>query len=188
MDSNLNWVSCGGNLPVVEHKLHFLFFFPRITPWPCIFNNTGEIKGSPILGSSQLLTLDNRVADQLWVPDTYFLNDKKSFVHGVSVKNRGADPPPPLDGTVLYGAQVCLPCGLGSWLHGTLALSFTGVDYIKWGHVLRLIKRHPWNILYSEEEECYKSKIRSITVTIKQGCFSSKWKTASLDWVDVIGL
>ncbi|KAI1241721.1 hypothetical protein IHE44_0005210 [Lamprotornis superbus] len=34
------------------------------------------------------LTLDNRVADQLWVPDTYFLNDKKSFVHGVTVKNR----------------------------------------------------------------------------------------------------
>ncbi|KAK7893636.1 hypothetical protein WMY93_022788 [Mugilogobius chulae] len=25
------------------------------------------------------LTLDNRVADQLWVPDTYFLNDKKSL-------------------------------------------------------------------------------------------------------------
>ena len=37
------------------------------------------------------LTLDNRVADQLWVPDTYFLNDKKSFVHGVTVKNRMTD-------------------------------------------------------------------------------------------------
>lgn len=37
------------------------------------------------------LTLDNRVADQLWVPDTYFLNDKKSFVHGVTVKNRMID-------------------------------------------------------------------------------------------------
>uniref|UniRef100_A0A669PIA8 Gamma-aminobutyric acid type A receptor subunit beta4 n=1 Tax=Phasianus colchicus TaxID=9054 RepID=A0A669PIA8_PHACC len=34
------------------------------------------------------LTLDNRVADQLWLPDTYFLNDKKSFLHGVTVKNR----------------------------------------------------------------------------------------------------
>ncbi|KTG06258.1 hypothetical protein cypCar_00033182, partial [Cyprinus carpio] len=28
------------------------------------------------------LTLDNRVADHLWLPDTYFLNDKKSFLHG----------------------------------------------------------------------------------------------------------
>ncbi|KAG7283107.1 LOW QUALITY PROTEIN: hypothetical protein CRUP_033053 [Coryphaenoides rupestris] len=46
------------------------------------------------------LTLDNRVADQLWVPDTYFLNDKKSFVHGVTVKNRMIRLHP--DGTVLY--------------------------------------------------------------------------------------
>ncbi|KAI2534241.1 GABRB1 isoform 1, partial [Pan troglodytes] len=45
------------------------------------------------------LTLDNRVADQLWVPDTYFLNDKKSFVHGVTVKNRMIRLHP--DGTVL---------------------------------------------------------------------------------------
>ncbi|MGH0150987.1 UNVERIFIED_CONTAM: hypothetical protein FKN15_025315 [Acipenser sinensis] len=47
------------------------------------------------------LTLDSRVADQLWVPDTYFLNDKKSFVHGVTVKNRMIRLHP--DGTVLYG-------------------------------------------------------------------------------------
>ncbi|KAK9401868.1 GABRB3: Gamma-aminobutyric acid receptor subunit beta-3 [Crotalus adamanteus] len=52
------------------------------------------------------LTLDNRVADQLWVPDTYFLNDKKSFVHGVTVKNRMIRLHP--DGTVLYGLRfVC---------------------------------------------------------------------------------
>ncbi|OBS73741.1 hypothetical protein A6R68_15721, partial [Neotoma lepida] len=53
------------------------------------------------------LTLDNRVADQLWVPDTYFLNDKKSFVHGVTVKNRMIRLHP--DGTVLYGLRP--PCG-----------------------------------------------------------------------------
>lgn len=59
------------------------------------------------------LTLDNRVADQLWVPDTYFLNDKKSFVHGVTVKNRMIRLHP--DGTVLYGLRlvatlkICLP-------------------------------------------------------------------------------
>nr|XP_045737764.1 gamma-aminobutyric acid receptor subunit beta-1 [Mirounga angustirostris] len=50
------------------------------------------------------LTLDNRVADQLWVPDTYFLNDKKSFVHGVTVKNRMIRLHP--DGTVLYGLRI----------------------------------------------------------------------------------
>lgn len=52
------------------------------------------------------LTLDNRVADQLWVPDTYFLNDKKSFVHGVTVKNRMIRLHP--DGTVLYGLRSTL--------------------------------------------------------------------------------
>ncbi|KAK1175572.1 gamma-aminobutyric acid receptor subunit beta-1-like [Acipenser oxyrinchus oxyrinchus] len=50
------------------------------------------------------LTLDNRVADQLWVPDTYFLNDKKSFVHGVTVKNRMIRLHP--DGSVLYGLRI----------------------------------------------------------------------------------
>lgn len=55
------------------------------------------------------LTLDNRVADQLWVPDTYFLNDKKSFVHGVTVKNRMIRLHP--DGTVLYGLRYDLLWG-----------------------------------------------------------------------------
>ncbi|XP_070984495.1 gamma-aminobutyric acid receptor subunit beta-1-like isoform X2 [Oncorhynchus clarkii lewisi] len=50
------------------------------------------------------LTLDNRVADSLWVPDTYFINDKKSFVHGVTVKNRMIRLHP--DGTVLYGLRI----------------------------------------------------------------------------------
>ncbi|XP_039622452.1 gamma-aminobutyric acid receptor subunit beta-4 isoform X2 [Polypterus senegalus] len=50
------------------------------------------------------LTLDNRVADQLWLPDTYFLNDKKSFLHGVTVKNRMIRLHP--DGTVLYGLRI----------------------------------------------------------------------------------
>uniref|UniRef100_A0A8C3SRC2 Gamma-aminobutyric acid receptor subunit beta-2 n=1 Tax=Chelydra serpentina TaxID=8475 RepID=A0A8C3SRC2_CHESE len=54
------------------------------------------------------LTLDNRVADQLWVPDTYFLNDKKSFVHGVTVKNRMIRLHP--DGTVLYGLRAITLC------------------------------------------------------------------------------
>uniref|UniRef100_A0A3B1KED5 Gamma-aminobutyric acid type A receptor subunit beta3 n=2 Tax=Astyanax mexicanus TaxID=7994 RepID=A0A3B1KED5_ASTMX len=65
------------------------------------------------------LTLDNRVADQLWVPDTYFLNDKKSFVHGVTVKNRMIRLHP--DGTVLYGLSDSLMhviCGCVSWADG----------------------------------------------------------------------
>uniref|UniRef100_UPI00398F0DC7 gamma-aminobutyric acid receptor subunit beta-4-like isoform X1 n=2 Tax=Pristiophorus japonicus TaxID=55135 RepID=UPI00398F0DC7 len=50
------------------------------------------------------LTLDNRVADHLWLPDTYFLNDKKSFLHGVTVKNRMIRLHP--DGSVLYGLRI----------------------------------------------------------------------------------
>ncbi|NWS45692.1 GBRB2 protein, partial [Probosciger aterrimus] len=45
------------------------------------------------------LTLDNRVADQLWVPDKKKKNDKKSFVHGVTVKKKKIRLHP--DGTVL---------------------------------------------------------------------------------------
>ncbi|KAF6727933.1 Gamma-aminobutyric acid receptor subunit beta-3 [Oryzias melastigma] len=52
------------------------------------------------LGIPLNLTLDNRVADQLWVPDTYFLNDKKSFVHGVTVKNRMIPAPPGWHGSL----------------------------------------------------------------------------------------
>ncbi|KAK4819105.1 hypothetical protein QYF61_025364 [Mycteria americana] len=59
------------------------------------------------------LTLDNRVADQLWVPDTYFQNDKKSFVHGVTVKNRMIRLHP--DGTVLYGLRYV---GFFNWIYG----------------------------------------------------------------------
>ncbi|KAB1257011.1 Gamma-aminobutyric acid receptor subunit beta-3 [Camelus dromedarius] len=70
------------------------------------------------------LTLDNRVADQLWVPDTYFLNDKKSFVHGVTVKNRMIRLHP--DGTVLYGLRCVCPAGPVSWLRGgAVTLTFS---------------------------------------------------------------
>uniref|UniRef100_UPI00358F29FA gamma-aminobutyric acid receptor subunit beta-3-like isoform X1 n=1 Tax=Myxine glutinosa TaxID=7769 RepID=UPI00358F29FA len=55
-------------------------------------------------GISFNLTLDNRVVDHLWVPDTYFLNDKRSFVHGVTVRNRLIRLHP--DGTVLYGLRI----------------------------------------------------------------------------------
>ena len=52
------------------------------------------------------ITLDSRVADQIWVPDTYFINDKKSYVHDVTMKNRLLRLWP--DGTVLYGIRITL--------------------------------------------------------------------------------
>lgn len=67
------------------------------------------------------LTLDNRVADQLWVPDTYFLNDKKSFVHGVTVKNRMIRLHP--DGTVLYGLRYVV------WI---LKFNFSWKQRVQW--------------------------------------------------------
>lgn len=72
------------------------------------------------------LTLDNRVADQLWVPDTYFLNDKKSFVHGVTVKNRMIRLHP--DGTVLYGLRSVL-----TRLCGALTTSLSREALMVWG-------------------------------------------------------
>lgn len=68
------------------------------------------------------LTLDNRVADQLWVPDTYFLNDKKSFVHGVTVKNRMIRLHP--DGTVLYGLRFVTSISKLSFFLNEIAIDF----------------------------------------------------------------
>ncbi|TRY90731.1 hypothetical protein DNTS_025191, partial [Danionella cerebrum] len=50
------------------------------------------------------LTLDNQVVHQLWFPDTYFLNDIKPFVPGVTVTNRMVRLHP--DGTVIYNLRV----------------------------------------------------------------------------------
>lgn len=117
MDSNLNWASCGGNLPVVEHQLHFSFLFsPQDYTLTMYFQQYWRDKRLAYSGIPLNLTLDNRVADQLWVPDTYFLNDKKSFVHGVTVKNRMIRLHP--DGTVLYGLRSVCPVG---WVHGCMA-------------------------------------------------------------------
>uniref|UniRef100_A0A3Q2YH34 Gamma-aminobutyric acid type A receptor subunit beta4 n=1 Tax=Hippocampus comes TaxID=109280 RepID=A0A3Q2YH34_HIPCM len=73
------------------------------------------------------LTLDNRVADQLWLPDTYFLNDKKSFLHGVTVKNRMIRLHP--DGTVLYGLGYTTDDIVFFWQGGDSAV--TGVDKLE---------------------------------------------------------
>lgn len=119
------------------------------------------------------LTLDNRVADQLWVPDTYFLNDKKSFVHGVTVKNRMIRLHP--DGTVLYGLRsVCLfrTNFAVVWCTGIKLLTWD--DYRTWGHVLILVRRHPWNTLSFAEKKNHKCKMWVMTVTINRHQASEK--------------
>lgn len=62
------------------------------------------------------------MADQLWVPDTYFLNDKKSFVHGVTVKNRMIRLHP--DGTVLYGLRFVTSISKLSFFLNEIAIDF----------------------------------------------------------------
>lgn len=80
-----------------------LCLYPQDYTLTMYFQQYWRDKRLAYVGIPLNLTLDNRVADQLWVPDTYFLNDKKSFVHGVTVKNRMIRLHP--DGTVLYGLR-----------------------------------------------------------------------------------
>lgn len=80
-----------------------MFFISQDYTLTMYFQQSWKDKRLSYSGIPLNLTLDNRVADQLWVPDTYFLNDKKSFVHGVTVKNRMIRLHP--DGTVLYGLR-----------------------------------------------------------------------------------
>ena len=46
------------------------------------------------------------MADEIWVPDTYFINDRKSFIHDVTSKHRLIRLWP--NGTVLYGIKITL--------------------------------------------------------------------------------
>lgn len=86
-----------------------LSFPPQDYTLTMYFQQSWRDKRLSYTGIPLNLTLDNRVADQLWVPDTYFINDKKSFVHGVTVKNRMIRLHP--DGTVLYGLRYGSLCG-----------------------------------------------------------------------------
>lgn len=40
------------------------------------------------LSASTSLTLTGDFADKIWVPDTFFANDKNSFLHDVTEKNK----------------------------------------------------------------------------------------------------
>ncbi|XP_041483962.1 gamma-aminobutyric acid receptor subunit beta-1-like [Lytechinus variegatus] len=55
----------------------------------------------PCLGN---VSLNGRLADSIWVPDTYFPNDKRSFVHDVTVTNRLLRFH--YDGTITYGMRI----------------------------------------------------------------------------------
>ncbi len=49
------------------------------------------------------VSLDGRLSEKIWVPDTYFANDKNSFVHDVTVKNRMLRFH--FDGSITYGMR-----------------------------------------------------------------------------------
>ncbi|XP_030770096.1 gamma-aminobutyric acid receptor subunit beta-1-like [Rhinopithecus roxellana] len=97
--------TCYQTLDDNDSKILLLaFFISQDYTLTMYFQQSWKDKRLSYSGIPLNLTLDNRVADQLWVPDTYFLNDKKSFVHGVTVKNRMIRLHP--DGTVLYGLRI----------------------------------------------------------------------------------
>lgn len=52
------------------------------------------------------LTLDSRIAEQIWLPDTHFINDRRSFYHDVTTRNRLVRLWP--NGTVLYSTRITL--------------------------------------------------------------------------------
>ncbi|XP_006813348.1 gamma-aminobutyric acid receptor subunit beta-3-like [Saccoglossus kowalevskii] len=50
------------------------------------------------------ISFDGRMANRIWVPDTYFVNDKHAFIHDVTVANRMIRFH--YDGSVLYGLRI----------------------------------------------------------------------------------
>ncbi|XP_019639886.1 PREDICTED: gamma-aminobutyric acid receptor subunit beta-3-like [Branchiostoma belcheri] len=55
-------------------------------------------------GTNKSLSLDGRLADNLWVPDTFIPNAKESFLHKVTVDNRLIRLYP--DGRIIYGLRI----------------------------------------------------------------------------------
>ncbi|NXQ97715.1 GBRP protein, partial [Sagittarius serpentarius] len=52
------------------------------------------------------LSLDGRLVEMLWVPDTFIVDSKKSFLHDITVENRLIRIYP--NGTVLYALRMDL--------------------------------------------------------------------------------
>ena len=63
----------------------------------------------PTLVGSDVLELDTRLKDRLWVPDIFFRNEKTALVHNVTVPNRLIHLYK--NGTVMY-SSTCV-CGGG---------------------------------------------------------------------------
>ncbi|CAH1256288.1 GABRB1 [Branchiostoma lanceolatum] len=57
-------------------------------------------------GTNLTLSLDGRLAENLWLPDTFISNSKESFLHKVTVDNRLIQLYP--NGTILYGISTIL--------------------------------------------------------------------------------
>ncbi|XP_066275681.1 gamma-aminobutyric acid receptor subunit beta-3-like [Branchiostoma lanceolatum] len=55
-------------------------------------------------GTNLTLSLDGRLAENLWLPDTFISNSKESFLHKVTVDNRLIQLYP--NGTILYGIRI----------------------------------------------------------------------------------
>ncbi|KAI8504184.1 hypothetical protein Bbelb_182520 [Branchiostoma belcheri] len=55
-------------------------------------------------GTNKSLSLDGRLVEKLWVPDTFLVNSKSSFLHRVTVDNRLIRIEP--NGNILYGMRV----------------------------------------------------------------------------------
>ncbi|CAH1264589.1 GABRB3 [Branchiostoma lanceolatum] len=55
-------------------------------------------------GTNKSLSLDGRLVEKLWVPDTFLVNSKSSFLHRVTVDNRLIRIEP--NGNILYGMRI----------------------------------------------------------------------------------
>lgn len=62
--------------------------------------------------SDEQMTLTGDFADRIWVPDTFFANDKHSFLHEVTEKNKMIRLSG--DGSIAYGMRLAADSNLSS--------------------------------------------------------------------------
>ncbi len=60
-----------------------------------------------MLQGVDMLPVDGRITDKLWLPDTYFTNDKDSYLQDITVKNRMLRIEP--HGRIIYGLRYTPP-------------------------------------------------------------------------------
>lgn len=71
--------------------------FNAFAPWTDISANDYDD------GSNDVITLSGDFAEKIWVPDTFFANDKNSFLHDVTERNKLVRLAG--DGAVTYGMR-----------------------------------------------------------------------------------